>query len=159
MVLPIHPNMEYANGREPLRPTQPFPFPNCFHWFRAITIVRIRAIPEGYADGSEGIYLPPEEHALILKNCKPFVHRMLEFCAARQVDINMASNTLKHADECQNSLGLLKDLFGPNVRADERFTPLVDLWYDLEQHFTADTIPNPFGLLQEQQAIETWVTQ
>ena len=62
MVIPIFPNTQYSRpGREPVRPLQPFPFPNCFHWYCAHASARIRSIPEGY-DKDIGIRLNGKEN-------------------------------------------------------------------------------------------------
>lgn len=45
------------------------------------------------------------------------------------------------------------NLFGWDEDPTFLFIPLVDLWLELEEHFTEDSIPNPVGLWKEQERI------
>ena len=49
----------------------------------------------------------------------------------------------------------LTDIFGliPDPKAG--LIPLVDLWFELEEHLSEDTIPNPVGLFEEERTIQS----
>lgn len=44
MCVPIYPNEKHPAGRQPLRPTRPFPYTNCYHWCN-ISELEIRVLP------------------------------------------------------------------------------------------------------------------
>ena len=224
MVLPIFPNMEYAKGRDPCRPKQPFPFPNCFHWFRAEISVRVRAAAEPGYDDSEGIHLSAEEHIMIEEKMHLDFERYVDFFKEKEAreeallqeksspdgqqplahrettvpdqaeamdptvsaddgasiksisDVDtlpegLASPSVSqaelpipssmHSERAHHSdAGSLADVvvrmnvFGQRHDGSERFIPLVDLWVNLEEHLTAETIPSPVDWYKEVKVIE-----
>ncbi|KAL1937866.1 hypothetical protein VTO73DRAFT_12759 [Trametes versicolor] len=44
MCVPIYPNEKHPAGRQPLRPSRPFPYTNCYHWCN-ISELQIRVLP------------------------------------------------------------------------------------------------------------------
>ncbi|KAI0752786.1 hypothetical protein C8Q80DRAFT_475904 [Daedaleopsis nitida] len=48
---------------------------------------------------------------------------------------------------------LALDIFGWNPDPSAVFLPLMDLWFEIEEHLTADTIPSPAELWREQEEI------
>lgn len=44
MCIPIYPNEKHPAGRQPLRPSRPFPYTNCYHWCN-ISELQIRVLP------------------------------------------------------------------------------------------------------------------
>ncbi len=48
---------------------------------------------------------------------------------------------------------LAVDVFGWEPNARFKFIPLVDMWLDIDNHISADTIPSPVELWKEQEQI------
>lgn len=44
MCVPIYPNDKHPAGRQPLRPSRPFPYTNCYHWCNTAEL-EIRVLP------------------------------------------------------------------------------------------------------------------
>lgn len=61
MCLPVYPNSTHPSGREPLRPRQPFPYNNCYHWIAMEMDIRVLARPEEHFDLRLATTLPPRE--------------------------------------------------------------------------------------------------
>ena len=52
---------------------------------------------------------------------------------------------------------LKEDIFGWDPDPNVGRIPLVDLWFELDEHLTADTIPSPVGLYEEKRTIQSYV--
>ena len=52
---------------------------------------------------------------------------------------------------------LQEDIFGWNPNPNFGLMPLVDLWFELDEHLTPDTIPSPLDLYEEEKTIRSCV--
>ncbi|KAI0735524.1 hypothetical protein C8Q76DRAFT_712616 [Earliella scabrosa] len=58
MAIPIAPNTSHPNGRAPIQPdTRPFPFSNCYFWFRYELLLRVIPRPVERFDHSNAVAL------------------------------------------------------------------------------------------------------
>ncbi|KAI0350618.1 hypothetical protein OH77DRAFT_1430794 [Trametes cingulata] len=73
------------------------------------------------------------------------------------VDLHSVASKSSHRSEARSEdsvAALLKmDMFGFSYADTVEFDPLVDMWYELTDHLTADTIPCPVGLYKEWETI------
>ncbi|KAI0629528.1 hypothetical protein C8Q77DRAFT_292120 [Trametes polyzona] len=60
MCVPIYPNTSHPTDRRPVRPEEPFPFHNCYHWLEMDMDVRVLARPEWF-DRHKAIKLSSDE--------------------------------------------------------------------------------------------------
>ena len=180
MVIPIFPR--YLEGRPQATPSPPFPFPNCYHWVQAGAEVRVRARPGGY-DEDRAVKNTIPQHIKILRTFTNDYQRMemneMAFKEALAIVVTSPpvdpveivppaegtglEDEVDAADEASlrtsfsaSSEEPLPDIFGfqrdPNV---EVRIPLVDLWSDLENHLSADTITDPREFDEEARQVQS----
>ncbi|KAI9067494.1 hypothetical protein FKP32DRAFT_1673039 [Trametes sanguinea] len=85
---------------------------------------------------------PPEE-----AKCHDSLH--LNF--ARSFTHSPSLGSVPTSEQPDDLYGL--DVFGLTRDDDAEFLPLVHLWFELTEHFTADSIPDPMEFFQEQETI------
>ena len=183
MVAPIAPNT--FQGRPSVQPLMPFPFPNCYHWIETETTVRVKVHPEKYdhtravclnthehikllssftddyarigkhkrrkleeAAAASGTTLIPGSDDSQLES-EPVSGPELESSTSNEKDSSISSDTTALA-----SL-LSEDIFGWDPDPNVGLIPLVDLWFELDEQLTPDTIPDPMGLYAEEKAIKS----
>ena len=179
MVIPISPCS--LEGRPQASPSPPFPFPNCYHWIETGADVRIRAKPGGY-DEDRAVKHTIPEHMEIVETFSDDYERMemnemafKEALAAAVTpptadplelsppdDIAMedgddAVDDVSSRTSCSAfSEEPLPDIFGLEHDPDiETRIPLVDLWSDLENHISADTITDPREFEEEVRQVQS----
>ena len=82
-----------------------------------------------------------------------------------ELDVESAlSHSEKHDDsqagssDTSNTTALDKiDVFGWNPDPNVGLLPLVDLWFELDEHLSPDTIPSPLDLAEEEKSIQSYV--
>ncbi|CDO77717.1 hypothetical protein BN946_scf184969.g68 [Trametes cinnabarina] len=177
MAIPIHPNVHNSRGHEPIRTVTPFPFPNCYHWFHNSANVRVRRKDDLF-DDSVAVHIAPQEFQAIRQKFADDYRRINEFLAANPPPVDAPKNNDTESmddalvqDDLDPAAGSassdaedgqdddLEDViynnvlgFGQDLLAEQ--VPLVDLWYELTDHLTADTIPSPVDFYKERDAIK-----
>ena len=179
MVVPIYPC--FLEGRPQATPSPPFPFPNCYHWVEASATVRIRARQGGY-DEDRAIMNTIPQHIKILKtfaddyrrmrtNEMAFKEKLATMVPPPPVDppepdtqsedarvqeqVGAADDESPTTSRSASPAEPLPDIFGFEHDPDaEARIPLVDLWSDLENHISADTITDPREFEEEVRQIQ-----
>ncbi|KAH9850697.1 hypothetical protein C2E23DRAFT_734202 [Lenzites betulinus] len=183
MVVPICPNTDHPSGpHESVEPTPSFPFSNCYHWVDSNMLVRIRR-PEERFDHSHAFQLEPSQHLKLhrlFENDAIRGQRAVDERRAQDIpqstgeeDVIIDDNSLRsgpegsleRADpvsEAHSSRNSSYDSLNAILRMDPcgfftddnvEVIPLVNMWFELQDHLTADTIANPMGLLEEEDTI------
>ena len=178
MVVPIRPC--FLEGRPQATPARPFPFPSCYHWIEAGADVRIRAKPGGY-DEDHAVKSTIPEHMMIVRTFSDDYERMeMNEMAFKEATATVTDYPLadppgpvspsedggsESGDDpvdgaslstCDSAFsdGPLPDIFGflHDPIVDARM-PLVNMWSDLENHISADTITDPREFEEEFQQV------
>ncbi|TFK84698.1 hypothetical protein K466DRAFT_496076 [Polyporus arcularius HHB13444] len=215
MVLPIHPNTQFAKGRRPMNCTPQFPFPHCYLWIRSMMSLRVRtkrgvdvydndkamtvsidshvafmsawnedsrrmfalrraalSSLSGQTPSSEGklrkspppeVVQPNAEHSPSFATLSiPPPLRIYRDGSASSDD----EDTSQASDDAESphaptlppipplmELAIDTDVFGWAADPKVPFVPLVDLWFELEDHLSPANIPSPVELWREQETI------
>ena len=152
MAIPIAPNTSHPNSRAPIQPdTRPFPFSNCYFWFRYELLLRVIPRPVERFDHSNAVELGARKTNELATQFNEDYIRSEETLRDRTQQAPSKPQT--DTDTC---LGSDREIECWNASCpvhaknrDIELWPLVDLWLDLTAHLSEDTIPNPEGLFEE----------
>ena len=181
MVVPIAPNTQNARGHEPVQTLTPFPFSNCYHWVANSISVRVKVRPEHF-DHEHAVRITSEEHLALLES---FTDDHNKITGARRKRHEEAFRTKaiegSGADSSSSPVSTNGDGFvadAPRIESVPSATPsspptssgsssssassfglipLVDLWLEIGEHLSENTIPNPVGLIEEKKTIQACV--
>ncbi len=215
MVVPIHPNTQYAKGRQPFVCSPRFPFPDCYFWIKSTMSLRVRtkrgvyvydndkamtvstrhhvafmsawdedsrrmfALRRAYPSSSRGLTpvserkerdSPPPQ--LVQRPGDPFPSsatplsppplRFYRQESTSSDDEESSTSQTSVEAACAPALppvpplmemAIDMDVFGWAADPKVPFIPLVDLWFELEDHLSRDNIPSPTELWREQETI------
>ncbi|CDO78120.1 hypothetical protein BN946_scf184596.g2 [Trametes cinnabarina] len=171
MAIPIDPNCDRPQNRDPILTDPPFPFDNCYHWVDCSATIRIRR-REGLYDDCAAVKLSAQQHLAMSKAfCEDY--NCLDAFEGHQSVVDSSDRDEWTSTRCftpsSEDSTLLDDIgdggeqvadniyefdvFNLSRDDDAEFLPLVDLWFDLENHLKADSIPSPMDFFQEQEAM------
>ncbi|KAI9067439.1 hypothetical protein FKP32DRAFT_1755114 [Trametes sanguinea] len=171
LLLMTHPTSHY-----PIRPSGPFPYDNCYHWFNTKLRLRVRARPEEFdetnavkltADGQVDLEFAWTDLVLAkqaLERSSEDLQTSAVYVEEEEDDVepeneedgsdspeSSSINSESNASRSTTNLaGLARlDIFsGPNEDVD--LLPLVDLWIsELPEHLKQEDIPDPSELFAE----------
>ncbi|KAI1790325.1 hypothetical protein LXA43DRAFT_510406 [Ganoderma leucocontextum] len=169
-VIPIHPN-SYPE-RPSVHPIRPFPFPGCSHCLDCEVCIFVKQAPGGY-DNDGAWKLSSHDIWVIWSTNTSDSNRIA--VADRNKALSLAQETLP-TEATASSAGALRlsaeetdedtsdyedDISDDDSDGDpykDTFVPLVDLWLDIDQHFTAsDDLPDIDDFFIERAEIKRWV--
>ncbi|KAH9846476.1 hypothetical protein C2E23DRAFT_743973 [Lenzites betulinus] len=161
MAIPIYPNTHHPCGRPPVQTKTPFPFANCYHWYENKATVRLRRMEDQY-DDCNAVQITSMQHVKIVRHFENDLQRARAFHSEEASPLagtggvhSSSPSTTTPALNLETSFdGLLgMDIFGLAHDKTAEFLPLVDLWFELDEHLTANTIPTPLDFYEEVETI------
>ena len=181
MVVPIAPNAQNTRGRPPVHTLTPFPFSNCYHWVANSIRVRVKVRPEHF-DHEHAVQITSREHITLIQSFTDD-HNTISVAQHKRREAALRTKAAKgsspdiglnpesthgdrpEAEASRNGSAPSGPSSSPSTSSGPSvpypypwgLIPLVDLWLELDEHLSEDTIPSPVGLIEEKKTIQSCV--
>ena len=183
MVVPIAPNAQNTRGRPPVHTLTPFPFSNCYHWVANSIRVRVKVRPEHF-DHEHAVQITSREHITLIQSFADD-HNTISVAQHKRREEALRTKAIEGsgADSISRPVNAHVTVDRPEAEASRNgsapsgpssspstssgpsvpypypwgLIPLVDLWLELDEHLSEDTIPSPVGLIEEKKTIQSCV--
>ena len=170
-LMPIYPNTRFAKGQSGyITPETPFPFDTCFFQRNGDIPLRLRPNGVGF-NAAYGFKIDIKEHLKIHTCWDSDLELLVQpDNVTEQTQPAPSAGTPQNASDSDQGLCaaldgsnsdlhpntfLLSNPFGWDHDPCNERLPLVDGWIELEEHFSSDSIPDPRGLYEECDEIQS----
>lgn len=173
MYVPIFPSTgAHPSGREPVQPNRPFPFPDCSHWVGTVQDIRVK---KGKYDvlTDKGHFL---DGGLKMRTlnwlAEDFQRSRMTLYEASYDATSVVNDEEDEPDSSQchspidydNTDKMSFPVCSSEIASeysfksvDENLFPVVDAWFELEEHIAAEQMTSPLEFVKERAALLAYV--